>query len=175
MSGAGNQTQYKWTLGVRLLTHQIPRAAVRTTLTYQIHPRLQLGVEYNPRAGEFAPLMNLFILTETKRRPAWMLGTSTDRIGTPKGQAFFTTFSKNLKEATGLPIAPYVGAAFGTYEHRLRPIAGLTIFLGKGFSLIATFNGVQVHPLLSFTHGRHALSLVMVKGRDPGMSYSIRF
>lgn len=175
MSGAGNQTQYKWTLGVRLLTRQIPRAAVRTTLTYQIHPRLQLGVEYNPRAGEFAPLANLLVVTETRRRPAVMLGTSTDRIGTPSGQAFFATVSKNLREATGLPIAPYVGAAYGTFDHRLRPIAGLTVFLGKGFSLITTFNGVQVHPLLSFTHDRHALSLVMVKGRQPGMSYSIRF
>ena len=175
MSGAGNQTSYKWTLGIRLLTNQIPRAAVRTTLTYQLHSRLQVGVEYNPRAGEFAPLVNLLILTETKRRPALMFGTSTDRIGTPSGQAFFATFSKNLKEATGLPIAPYVGAAFGTYEHRLRPIGGLTIFLPKDFSLIATYNGVQVHPLLNFTHGRHALSLIMVKGRDPGMSYSIRF
>ena len=151
MSGAGNQTPYKWTLGIRLLTNQIPRA------------------------GEFKPLMNFVIVTEKHRRPAWMVGTSTDRIGTPKGQAFFSTVSKNLKEATGLPIAPYIGAAFGTYEHRLRPIAGLTISLGRGFSLIATFNGVQVHPLLNFTHGRHALSLVMVKGRDPGMSYSIRF
>jgi len=54
-------------------------------------------------------------------------------------------------------------------------IDGLTIFLGKGFSLITTYNGVQVHPLLNFTHGRHALSLVMVKGRVPGMSYSVRF
>ena len=175
MSGAGNQTQYKWTLGVRLLTHQIPRAAVRTTLTYQVHPRLQLGIEYNPRAHEVAPLMNLVIVTERERRPALMIGTSTDRIGTPKGQAFFATVSKNLKQLTGLPIAPYFGAAFGTYEHRLRPIAGLTIFLGKGFSLITTFNGVQVHPLLNFTRGRQALSLVMVKGRQPGMSYSIRF
>ena len=175
MSGAGNQTRYKWTLGVRLLAHQIPRAAVRTTLTYQLHPRLQVGVEYNPRAGEFAPLMNLVILTETKARPALIIGTSTDRIGTPSGQAFFATVSKNLKDATGLPIAPYVGAAFGTYEHRLRPIGGVSIFLGKGFSLITTYNGVQVHPLLNFTHGRHALSLIMVKGRDPGMSYSVRF
>ena len=175
MSGAGNQTQYKWTLGVRLLTHQIPRAAVRATLTYQVHPRLQLGIEYNPRAHEVAPLMNLVIVPERERRPALMIGTSTDRIGTPKGQAFFATVSKNLKQLTGLPIAPYAGAAFGTYEHRLRPIAGLTIFLGKGFSLITTFNGVQVHPLLNFTRGRHALSLVMVKGRQPGMSYSIRF
>jgi hypothetical protein len=175
VSGAGNQSGYKWTLGVRLLTHQIPRAAVRTTLTYQLHPRLQVGVEYNPRAGEFAPLMNFLILKETRRRPALMFGTSTDRIGTPKGQAFFATVSKNLKDATGLPIAPYVGASFGTYDHRFRPVGGLTIFLGKGFSLIATYNGVQVHPLLNFTHGRHALSLVMVKGRLPGMSYSVRF
>lgn len=175
MSGAGNQTGYKWTLGVRLLSRQIPRAAVRTTLTYQVHPRLQLGVEYNPRAGEVAPLMNFLILTETRRRPALMFGTSTDRIGTPSGQAFFMTVSKNLKEATGLPIAPYAGAAFGTYDHRVRPIGGLTVFLGKGFALIATYNGVQVHPLLNFTKDRHALSLIMVKGRNPGMSYSVRF
>ncbi len=175
MSGAGNHTPYKWTLGVRLLTNQIPRAAVRTTLTYQFHSRLQLGIEYNPRASEIKPLANLIIVTETARRPAVMFGTSTDRIGTPHGQAFFATVSKNLAEATGLPIAPYVGAAYGTYDHRLRPVAGLTIFLPRGFSIISTFNGVNVHPLLNFTHGRHALSLIMVKGRDPGMSYSIRF
>lgn len=175
MSGVGNESGYKWTLGVRLLTNQIPRAAVRTTLTYQLHPRLQVGIEYNPRAGEFAPLMNVVILTETKRRPALMFGTSTDRIGTPSGQAFFATVSKNLKGATGLPIAPYAGASFGTYDHRFRPIGGLTIFLGRGFAVIATYNGVQLHPVLNFSHGRHALSLIMVKGRQPGMSYSIRF
>jgi len=175
VSGAGNHTPYRWTLGVRLLTNQIPRAAVRTTLTYQFHPRLQLGIEYNPRAHEIKPLANFMIVTETANRPAVMLGTSTDRIGTPHGQAFYVTVSKSLKDGTGLPLAPYVGAAYGTYEHRVRPIAGLTIFLPRGFSIISTFNGVNVHPLLNFTHGRHALSLIMVKGRDPGMSYSIRF
>ena len=175
MSGAANDSQQRWTLGVRLLTNQIPRAAVRTTLTYSFHPRLQLGIEYNPRAGEFAPLANLLVLTETKRRPALMLGTSTDRIGTPSGQAFFATFSKNLRSRTGLPIAPYVGAAFGTYDHRVRPIGGLSISLNKNFSILATYNGVNIHPLLIFSHERHALSLIMVKGRDPGMSYSITF
>jgi hypothetical protein len=175
VSGAGNDSTQKWTLGVRLLTNQIPRAAVRTTLTYRFHPRLQLGIEYNPRAGEFAPLANLLVLTETKRRPAWMLGTSTDRIGTPSGQAFFTTFSKNLQHETGLPIAPYAGVSFGTFDHRIRPIGGLSVALNKNFSILATYNGVSVHPLLIFSHQRHALSLIMVKGRDPGMSYSITF
>jgi hypothetical protein len=175
VSGAGNDSKQKWTLGVRLLTNQIPRAAVRTTLTYRVHPRLQLGIEYNPRAGEFAPLANLLVMTETKRRPALMLGTSTDRIGTPSGQSFFATFSKNLRRETGLPIAPYVGATFGTYDHRVRPIGGLSISLNKNFSILATYNGVNVHPLLIFSHERHALSLIMVKGRDPGMSYSVTF
>ena len=175
MSGASNDSEHKWTLGVRLLTNQIPRAAVRTTLTYRIHPRLQLGFEYNPRVGEFAPLANILVITETRRRPALMLGTSTDRIGTPSGQSFFATFSKNLRRETGLPIAPYVGAAYGTFDHRLRPIGGLSVSLNRNFSILATYNGVNVHPLLIFTHERHAISLIMVKGRDPGMSYSVTF
>ena len=175
MSGAGQDTGQPWTLGVRLLTNQIPRAAVRTTLTYRFHPRLTAGVEYNPRVGEVGVIANYLALTETERRPALMLGTSTDRIGTPSGQSFYVTLSKNLRRETGLPIAPYVGAAFGTFDDRLRPIGGLNIFLPKRFFLLVTFNGVNVHPLLSFTHKRHALSLIMVKGRDPGMSYSVTF
>ena len=175
MSGAGHDIRYRWTLGVRLLTNQIPRAAVRTTLTYKFHPRIQAGIEYNPRAGEFKPLANILLLTETEKRPALMIGTSTDRIGTPSGQSFYATLSKNLHRETGLPIAPYVGLTYGTYEDRLRPIGGLSITLSEKFSLLATFNGVNVHPLLNYTHGRHAFSLIMVKGRDPGMSYSVAF
>ena len=175
MSGAANISKDRWTFGIRLLTNQIPRAAVRTTLTYRFHPRLQAGIEYNPRAGEFKPLANVLLMTEKEKRPALMLGTSTDRIGTPSGQSFYATFSKSLRRETGLPIAPYVGAAYGTYDHRLRPIGGLNVMLGKKFSLQATYNGVNIHPILTFTHERHALSLIMVKGRDPGMSYSITF
>ncbi|HEV2884493.1 MAG TPA: hypothetical protein VGW36_06515 [Pyrinomonadaceae bacterium] len=175
MSGAGHDIQHRWTFGVRLLTNQIPRAAVRTTLTYKFHPRVQAGVEYNPRADEVGVIANVLLLSETRRRPALMIGTSTDRIGTPSGQSFYATFSKNLQRETGLPIAPYVGAAYGTFDDRLRPVGGLNITLSRKFSLLATYNGVNVHPLLIFTHNRHALSLIMVKGRDPGMSYSVTF
>jgi hypothetical protein len=175
VSGAGFESRDRWTWSIRLLSNQIPRAAIRTTLTYKFHRRLNAGVEFNPRASEVAPLVNFLILTETSRRPALMVGTSTDRIGTPSGQSFYATFSKNLRESTGLPIAPYVGAAYGTYDDRVRPVGGLSIFLGKGFSILATYNGVQVHPLLNYSRGRHTLSLVMVKGREPGMSYSVSF
>jgi hypothetical protein len=175
VSGAGYQNQDRWTWGLRLLSNQIPRAAVRTTLTYRFHRRLTAGIEYNPRAHEVAPIANFLVLTETRRRPALMFGTSSDRIGTPSGQSFYTTVSKNFREAIGLPISPYVGVAYGTYDDRLRPIGGLSISLGKGFSILTTFNGVNIHPLLNFSQGRHTMSLVMVKGRDPGVSYSISF
>ena len=104
-----------------------------------------------------------------------MIGTSTDRIGTPSGQSFYATVSKNLQNETGLPIAPYVGAAFGTFDDRLRPIGGVNITLSRKFSILATYNGVNFHPLLNFTHDRHTLSFILVKGRQPGMSYSITF
>jgi hypothetical protein len=175
VSGTANTGKNKWTFGVRLLTKQIPRAAVRTTITYRFHPRLQAGVEYNPRVSEIGVIGNLLVLTETQSRPALMLGTSTDRIGTPSGQAFYATFSKNLRRETGLPIAPYAGAAYGTYEHRLRPVGGVNVFLSKKFSILIPYNGVNVNPLLIFSQDRHALSLILVKGRHPGMSYSITF
>ena len=120
-------------------------------------------------------IANLLVVTETKRRPALMLGTSTDPIGTPSGQSFYAMFSKNLKRETGLPISPYIGAAYGTFDDRLRPVGGWNVFLHEKVSLLVTYYGVNVHPLLTFSHRRHALSLVMVKGRDPGMSYSIAF
>lgn len=175
MSGAGADIENRWTFGFRILSNQIPRAALRTTLTYRFHPRVQLGVEWNPRADEVSPLANILVVTETRKRPAVMIGTSTDRIGTPSGQSFYLTVSKDLHEAIGLPIAPYAGAAFGTFEDRLRPIGGFNLQLHRKVSALVTFNGVNVHPLITYSHKSHAFSLILVKGRDPGMSYSLTF
>jgi hypothetical protein len=175
VSGAGNTSTEKWTLGVRLIANQIDRAKLRTTLTYRLHPTLSVGVEYNPLAGKVSPLANWLALSETKRRPALILGTSSDRIGTPSGQSFYATVSKNLHEAIRLPIAPYVGVAYGTYEERVRAIGGLNVYFTPRWSGVAIFDGVHVHPTLNFSHGRHVASLILVRGRDPGVSYSISF
>lgn len=175
MSGAENDSKERWTFGVRLLSNQVARASVRTTITYKFHPRLTAGVEYNPRVDEVAPIANLLVLTETERRPALMIGTSSDRIGTPSGQSFYFTLSKNLRRETGLPIAPYLGAAYGTFEDRWRPVAGLNVYLTRDLSAVATYNGVDAHLLVNYAFKRHVISLVMVRWRDPGVSYSISF
>jgi len=175
VSGAGNENKERWVYGARLLSKQIPRATVRMTITYKFHPRLTAGVEYNPGADEVAPIANLLLLTETKRRPALMLGTSSDRIGTPSGQSYYLTLSKNLQRETGLPVAPYVGVVYGTFQDRFLPVGGVNIRLGKNLSALVTHNGINLHPLLNYTYNRHAFSLVMVKSKYPGVSYSIAF
>jgi hypothetical protein len=175
VSGTGQQDANKWTYGVRVIAHQIDRAAWRNTLTYRLHPRFTAGLEYNPLAGKVSPLANIVAMTETHYRPALILGTSSDRIGTPFGQSFYATFSKNLQHQTGLPIAPYVGVAYGTFEDRFRAIGGLNITVGDHWSSTILFDGVRVHPTANYTHGRHQFGVIFERGRNPGASYSISF
>lgn len=175
MSGTETEDTDKWTYGVRVISNQIDRAKWRNTLTYRLHPRLTVGVEYNPLAKKVSPLANVVAMTETHKRPALIFGTSSDRIGTPSGQSFYATFSKNLKHSTGLPIAPYVGVAYGTFEDRARVIGGLNINLAERWSMTILFDGVRVHPLLNYTRGRHQFGVIFERGRNPGASYSISF
>jgi hypothetical protein len=174
VSGAGNNNQ-RWTYGVRVIAKQIDRATWRNTLTYRFHPRFTAGIEYNPLAGKVSPLANLVALTETHHRPAIIIGTSSDRIGTPSGQSFYLTLSKSLKHLTDLPMSPYVGVAYGTYEHRTRVIGGLNITFGERWSSTILFDGVRVHPIVNYTYGRHQFGVIMERGRHPGASYSISF
>lgn len=174
MSGAG-ENDYKWTYGVRVIAKQIDRATWRNTLTYRFHPRFTAGIEYNPLAAKVSPLANLVVATETHQRPAVIIGTSSDRIGTPYGQSFYATVSKNLKYYTGLPVSPYFGVAYGTFEDRARMIGGLNMAIAERWSSTVLFDGVRVHPIVNYSFGRHQLGAIFERGRHPGASYSISF
>lgn len=175
MSGTGQEDTNRWTYGLRVIANQIDRAKWRNTLTYRFHPRFTAGIEYNPLASKVSPLANIVALTETHKRPALILGTSSDRIGTPSGQSFYATFSKNLKHQTGFPIAPYLGVAYGTFEDRFRAIGGLNISFNDNWSSTILFDGVHVHPTANYTRGRHQFGVILERWRNPGASYSISF
>lgn len=161
---------------MRLLTGQIDRATIRTTLIYRWHPQVHVGVEYNPKVGEVRPLLTLIPLTERKNRPAVIFGFSSDRIGTPEGSSFYLTASKDLTELVGLPIAPYGGVVYGTYEHRFRAIGGLNIRFHRNLGALIQFDGVKVHPMLTYNfNATHGLSFLMVRGKSPGMTYTFSF
>jgi hypothetical protein len=141
-----------------------------------VHPRFFLGIEYNPRANDVGLLANVVAITESKNRPAIIFGTSSDRIGTPSGRSIYATISKDVSELLRLPIAPYLGVAYSTYEHRFLPLAGLTINWRDNLSSLVIFDGVKVHPTLSYTlGGRHVFTFLLAQSKNPGVSYSISF
>ena len=138
-------------------------------------PRVSLGIEYNPLADEVGPLANVVAVREGRTRPALIFGTSSDRIGTPDGQAYFGTFSKDLEELTGVPVAPYAGLTYGTYEDELRVIGGFRARLGRGFSTTFIWDGVNLHPTLEYSWRRHVLTFLWVDLENPGVAYSLEF
>lgn len=133
-----------------------------------------LGVEWNPEVDEINPLVNLHLLSETDTRPAILLGTSSDRIGTPDGQAYYVTASKDLSPWIRWPVAPYLGASYGTYEDRLRAIGGVWLSLGGPVSALVIHDGVHVTLSLDVEIAGHlTLSALLFDGDEPGVSASV--
>lgn len=158
------------------MTGQVDRAAVRATLIYRWHPRIHFGVEYNPKVGEVHPLLTLIPVTETHNRPAIIFGISSDRIGTPEGTSVYLTASKDLEHWTGLPIAPYGGIVYSSYDDKFRAIGGLSIRFHPRLTSMIQFDGVKVHPGITYTfNDSHAFTFLMIRGKDPGMTYTFSF
>ena len=91
MSGAESGLNERWTYSFRAVPGAVPRAQLRSTLTYTLMPRLRVGVEVNPRSEKekVNPLLNWLAVTEGRKRPA-----------------ITRLVAKDLSQATGLPVAP---------------------------------------------------------------------
>lgn len=175
MRGAGAIAPARWVYGLRLLSGQIPRATWRNTLMYRASDDLQLGVEYNPLADDTGVLANVRLQRETARRPAVVLGTSSDRIGTPYGRAYYGTVSKDLETVNGWRFAPYAGLSYGEFDHHVRFPFGARIPLGRDVALQPTFDGRNLHMLLSTAWKSTSATLVLVRTRDPGVAFTVGF
>jgi hypothetical protein len=170
--------RHRWTYGLRLLEGQIDRATWRNTLMYRLNRDLQLGVEYNPLAGDVSPLANWRLVRETERRPAVILGTSSDRIGTPEGnQGYYLTFSKDLEPLTGLPVAPYLAVQYSEFDRGINLPLGAAVRLGRDWTLMPTYDGHAFHPMLTYRWrgGKYSLTGILVRGRDPGFAFTVGF
>jgi hypothetical protein len=172
--GTANAIEHPWTLTQRYLTDQIDRATWRTTLIRRVTPDLSLGVEYNAQIGEVGPLINWRLMPETRRRPSLMLGTSSDRIGTPSGRAYYLTAGKSV-QIGGRTVGPYVGLLWSTYDDRLLVPIGLNMPLSGGWSGQLFYDGRHTHPMATYTRGRYSLGLLAVRGRDPGVTVSVGY
>ena len=142
---------------------------------YRLHPTLKVGVEANEAVGEAGLVANWLALPETARRPALMFGTSSDRIGTAHGQAYYATVSKSLHDPLRLPVAPYAGVSYSEYEERMLYPWGVSVLLPKGWSAMVMNDGVHTH--LSGTYGWRGWSftLLAVERRNAGVTIGTTF
>jgi hypothetical protein len=172
--GTANAIAFPWTLSQRYLVDQIDRATWRTTLIRRLTPDLGVGIEYNTMVGEVGPLVNYRLTTETTRRPSLMVGTSSDRIGTPSGRAYYLTASKSVRVGDRF-IGPYAGLLWSTYDDQLLIPMGLNVPLTDRLSGQLQYDGRYTHLLASYSRGRYTFGLLAVRMRDPGLTFSVGF
>ena len=165
----------KWEVSHRYLAGQIERATHRTVVMRQLRPSLKVGLEWNPRADELGFVGNWRAVAESERRPAVIFGTSSDRIGTPRGQSYYVTVSKSLHHETRLPIAPYVSASYSGYEDRMLFPFGVNVALGQRWSAMLINDGVHTHLTATFAARRYAITVLAVERKDFGVTVGTRF
>jgi len=156
------------------------RARERITLNYRFTERLQAGVEWNPLAHDLNPLANWTALPETAERPAFILGTSSDRIGTDRGQSYYGTLSKSLEPWLDLPVAPYAGAAFRDADDEWTFVGGLHYALFDERLLVThIWDGENLHLTLDVPWRTAVFGLILAQQRDPspgpGKEYFLGF
>jgi hypothetical protein len=151
----------------------VDRPRWRTTLSYRLLPTLQAGIEYNAGVGEIDPIVNWFALTESDRRPAVIFGTSSDRIGTPKGkQSYYVTVAKQIGS---LPVAPYASLSYSETDRGFTVPFGANIQLGRQWMLLPMYDGHASHTMLSYVQGRASIGLIAAWNRRFGMSVGYHF
>ncbi|HEX7155129.1 MAG TPA: hypothetical protein VF618_26905 [Thermoanaerobaculia bacterium] len=160
----------KWELSHRWIEGVVPRATHRTIVMHQWTPDLKAGVEWNARAEEVGLVANWRLLRETERGPAIMVGTSSDRIGTPEGQSYYVTLSKAFGR-----VAPYAGASWSTYEDRLLVPFGVNVALRDNLSAMLINDGVHTHLSATFAWNRFAVTALAVERKHLGLTVGARF
>ncbi len=153
MRGTGQQEK-KWNFAARYVPGiPVDRAKLRFTTTYAIAPGAFIGVEYNPLEDDVGLLANWRIVDETKTRPMVMLGTSSDRIGTPSGRAYFATVSKAFSLTADIAISPYIGTSFGEFDDEFVELGGIGIRWTEDLRSTHSWDGHNLHHFLDYTLG----------------------
>lgn len=146
------------------------RARWRGTITRRLHPRLSVGLEFNPGVGEVGPLATAFLLRETHRRPALSLGTSSDRIGSPEGTtSVFLTASKHVP---GTPLSPYASVNWSEWDDGFNFPFGASLALGGNLSVRPMYDGDRTHLMLSWSRGPATLTALWIWLEEAGLAVS---
>lgn len=136
-------------------------------------PALQVGIEYNPAAGEVGPIVTWFLLTEQHARPAVFLGTSSDRIGSPEGeQSYYLTAAKSTHYA---PVSVYASLNYSEWDDAFNLPFGAHLDLGRGITVQPMYDGNRTHMLGTWAADRFSVTLIWAWLERFGVAASVGF
>lgn len=151
----------------------VERARTRVNLFYRFAPRFQAGLEWNPGEEELGPVANWIVAAETARTPMVSLGTSSDRIFSPRGtRATYATFAKSLAKPGS---SAYVSLSYSEWEDTLLVPFGATWHLADAWDLTGMHDGRNTHALATYKLPQANVSLLLIKLRHPGISVGFAF
>lgn len=158
---------------MRYVDVDLARPRWRSTLTWRLHPRLQLGIEANPEADEIGPLLSWFLVTEGQGRPALFLGTSSDRIGSPAGeQSYFLTAAKRHSR---WPVSAYVSLNYSEWDDDFNFPFGVELELPRGFTVRPMYDGQRTHLTFNYQEKSFGVSLLWVWLERAGIAFHLNF
>jgi hypothetical protein len=127
----------------------------------------------NPAVGEVGPIATWFFLTESGRRPAAFLGTSSDRIGSPEGtQAYYLTLAKNLDP---VPISVYGSVNYSEWDEGINFPFGANLEVRPGWTIQPMYDGNRTHLLGTYSAERYSVTLIYAWLESAGIAASIGF
>jgi len=160
-------------VSLRYVDTELDRPRWRSTLSYRVLPRLQLGAEFNPGVGEVGPIATLFFLHEQGRRPAAFLGTSSDRIGSPEAkQAYYMTVAKNLDP---VPVSAYGSVNYSEWDEGWNFPFGANIEVHPGITVQPMYDGHRTHLLGTYASERFSITLIYAWLERAGIAASVGF
>ncbi|MFZ4506873.1 MAG: hypothetical protein ACOYON_04160 [Fimbriimonas sp.] len=184
----------KWTVGYRFVNFGNDIAARhRFTVDYSLTPRLSVGLE---RAGSDSntglvqhnglfnelrdsdgdstvlPRATWFISPEGPSHPSAVVGFASDRLSTPRGQAFFFTIAKKIPS---LPLTPFASVKTNSYDHRTVFPFGGNVVLAPKWTFQAIHDGDYTHLLLTNLGEKGNYSLILARAKYIGFAVSFGF
>jgi hypothetical protein len=142
-------------------------------LSRRLLSRFQLGLEYNPAAGEVGPIATAFVLTEQGHRPALFVGTSSDRIGSPEGtQSYYATASRSLG---GLPVSVYGTVNWSEWDDGINFPFGAYVEIAPGVTVQPMYDGQRTHALATYARERFSVTVIYAWLERAGIAASVGF
>lgn len=118
------------------------------------------------------PRASWFATPEGKSFPSVTIGFASDRLSTPRGQAFFATFGHSIP---GTPVTPFVSVKTNSFGGRTVFPFGANVYFGDGWAVQAINDGDYSHMLISKIVNQTSISLLYARTQYWGLAVSYGF